>query len=56
MAVPERLIAALESAGFHFYRWPWLKVPDGAAIRLVTSYATSAADVDDFFQSPRDCR
>jgi threonine aldolase len=51
IAVPERLIAALESAGFHFYRWPWLKVRDGAAIRLVTSYATSPADVDDFVQA-----
>jgi threonine aldolase len=51
IAVPERLIAALESEGFHFYRWPWLKVRDGAAIRLVTSYATSPADVDDFVQA-----
>jgi threonine aldolase len=51
VAVPETLIAALEGEGFHFYRWPWLKVPNGAAIRLVTSYATSAADVDDFVQS-----
>jgi threonine aldolase len=50
VAVPERLIAALESEGFHFYRWPWLKVPDGAAIRLVTSYATNQVDVDDFVQ------
>jgi threonine aldolase len=51
VAVPERLIAALESEGFHFYRWPWLKPSGGAAIRLVTSYATTAADVDDFLQS-----
>src|ERR1700677_80313 len=51
IAVPERLILALESEGFHFYRWPWLKVPNGAAIRLVTSYATSPADVDDFVQA-----
>ena len=52
-AVPERLIGALESEGFHFYRWPWLKVSDGAAIRLVTSYATTVADVDDFLESAR---
>jgi threonine aldolase len=51
VAVPERLIAALEGDGFHFYRWPWLKPPDGAAIRLVTSYATTAAEVDDFIES-----
>jgi threonine aldolase len=50
VAVPERLIAALEGEDFHFYRWPWLEVPDGAAIRLVTSYATTPADVDDFFR------
>jgi threonine aldolase len=50
VAVPEKLIAALEGQGFHFYRWPWLKVPDGSAIRLVTSYATGVADVDDFVQ------
>ena len=50
VAVPERLIVALESEGFHFYRWPWLKVADGAAIRLVTSYAATQEDVDDFVQ------
>ena len=50
VAVPERLIDALESEGFHFYRWPWLKVAEGAAIRLVTSYATTRADVDDFLR------
>jgi threonine aldolase len=48
-AVPEKLIAALEGEGFHFYRWPWLEVEAGAAaIRLVTSYATREEDVDDF--------
>jgi threonine aldolase len=50
VAVPEKLIHALESEGFHFYRWPWLEVNDGAAIRLVTSYATTEADVDDFLR------
>jgi threonine aldolase len=53
VAVPEKLIAALEGEGFHFYRWPWLNVPDGAAIRLVTSYATTAPDVDDFLECAR---
>jgi threonine aldolase len=51
VAVPERLIATLESERFHFYRWPWLKPAEGTAIRLVTSYATTLADVDDFLQS-----
>ena len=49
-AFPESLIVALEREGFHFYRWPWLKVADGAAVRLVTSYATTEADVDDFVE------
>lgn len=53
LAVPESLIGALEREDFHFYRWPWLKVADGAAIRLVTSYATTEADVDDFLQCAR---
>ena len=44
-------IAALEGEEFHFYRWPWLKPSEGVAIRLVTSYATTEADVDDFLQS-----
>lgn len=48
VAVSERLIGALEGEGFHFYRWPWLEVRSGAAIRLVTSYATTTVDVDDF--------
>lgn len=50
VAVSERLIGALEREGFHFYRWPWLEPSEGAAIRLVTSYATTAADVDDFLE------
>ncbi len=51
VAVSERLIAALEAEHFHFYRWPWLKPSEGTAIRLVTSYATTPADVDDFLQN-----
>jgi len=51
-AVPEKLIGALEREDFHFYRWPWLEVEEGAAaIRLVTSYATREEDVDDFLRS-----
>lgn len=47
VALPENLIERLERAGFHFYRWPLCEVADGAAVRLVTSYATTEADVDD---------
>ena len=53
VALPEKLIQRLEKAGFHFYRWPLLEVPEGAAVRLVTSYATSEADVDDFLREIR---
>jgi threonine aldolase len=48
----EPVVAALETQ-FKFYRWP-LHVSDrGAAIRLVTSYATPAADVDAFVAAAR---
>ena len=40
-------VAALESQ-FKFYRWPLHASDEGVAIRLVTSYATPAADVDAF--------
>jgi threonine aldolase len=46
-ALPERRTAALEQAGFGFYRWPGCSVAgDETAIRLVTSYATEARDVE----------
>jgi threonine aldolase len=48
VALPEAVVAALERQGFGFYRWP-LGVPAaGVAIRLVTSYATPRAQVDEF--------
>jgi threonine aldolase len=53
VALPENLIERLETAGFHFYRWPLCEVSEGAAIRLVTSYATTEADVDDFLREIR---
>jgi threonine aldolase len=52
-ALPEKLILALEKADFHFYRWPLLQVQEGAAVRLVTSYMTTEADVDDFLREAR---
>ena len=53
VALPERQIGALERAGFHFYRWPLCAVAEGAAVRLVTSYATTSADVDDLLHEAR---
>ena len=45
--------AALEKLGFQFYRWPLSQPESGVAIRLVTSYATSSADVDEFIGAAR---
>jgi threonine aldolase len=53
VVLPEALVAALENAGFYFYRWPLSSVSDGAAIRLVTTYATTRADVEDFIEAAR---
>jgi threonine aldolase len=49
--LPESRVAALEKEGFYFYRWLLGSVTDGVAIRLVTTYATTAADVEDFIQA-----
>jgi threonine aldolase len=48
VVLPERVVSALEKQGFGFYRWPLCAAPDGVAIRLVTSYATPRAHVDEF--------
>jgi threonine aldolase len=48
VALPEATVAALENQGFGFYRWPLCPVSEGVAIRLVTSYATPQAQVDEF--------
>jgi threonine aldolase len=53
VALPETLIERLEQADFHFYRWPLIQVLEGAAVRLVTSYMTTEADVDDFLREAR---
>jgi threonine aldolase len=47
VALPEPLIAALESQGFGFYRWPMNSSSTGVPIRLVTSYATSQTSIDE---------
>ena len=53
VALPEKLIERLEKADFHFYRWPLIQVREGAAVRLVTSYMTTEADVEDFLREMR---
>ncbi len=52
--LPEEKAKAAEEAGARFYRWevphemPGLLAPDETLIRLVTSFATTKADVDTF--------
>jgi len=48
VALPEATVIALEQRGFEFYRWPLCTVPQGVAIRLVTSYATPRSHVEEF--------
>ena len=44
--MPEPWVKALENDGFHFYRWGRPR-HDGVLIRLVTSFVTQKADVND---------
>jgi threonine aldolase len=48
VVLPEQMVTALEMQGFKFYRWPLHAAESGVTIRLVTSYATPSADVDEF--------
>ena len=48
VVLPETTVAALESQGFGFYRWPTSTPPNGVAIRLVMSYSTPKSHVDEF--------
>ncbi|MGO9931556.1 MAG: threonine aldolase family protein [Steroidobacteraceae bacterium] len=54
--LPEATVAALEKLGFQFHRWPLHAAETGAAIRLVTSYATSSAEVDEFIAAAQRSR
>ncbi|MBS0613708.1 MAG: low specificity L-threonine aldolase [Proteobacteria bacterium] len=45
-ALPESMVVALEKQGFGFYRWPLSAVQDATPIRLVTSWATRANEVE----------
>jgi threonine aldolase len=55
VALPETVVAALESRGFGFYRWPLCPDTSGVAIRLVTSYSTPQAHVEEFLAAVRSC-
>jgi threonine aldolase len=48
LALPEESVSNLEMQGFHFYRWPLHAAESGVTIRLVTCFATTSADVDEF--------
>jgi threonine aldolase len=48
VVLPEATVIALERQHFKFYRWPLHAAESGVAIRLVTSYATLSAEVDEF--------
>jgi threonine aldolase len=48
VVLPEHTVSGLEMQGFQFYRWPLQAAESGVTIRLVTSYATPSADVDEF--------
>jgi threonine aldolase len=53
VGLPESSVAALEGAGFGFYRWPLCVLENAVAIRLVTSHATRSADVAAFIAAAR---
>jgi threonine aldolase len=53
VALPEALVAALERQGFGFYRWPLAAGSGATAIRLVTSYSTPRAHVDELLDAVR---
>jgi threonine aldolase len=48
LALPEESVSSLEMQGFHFYRWPLHAAESGVTMRLVTCFATTNADVDEF--------
>jgi threonine aldolase len=52
-AMPDELIEALQAGGAHFYRW--IEVPGVASpvVRLVTSFATTEAEVQAFIDLAR---
>jgi len=60
VALPVATIARLTSAGATFYQWKTDSLPqpvphDAALVRLVASFATTAAEVDRFIATTRAC-
>ena len=53
VALPDAVVAALESQGFGFYRWPLSAATSGVAIRLVTSYSTPRDHVEELLEAAR---
>ena len=53
VALPDAIVASLERQGFGFYRWPLSVTAAGVAIRLVSSFATLQAEVDEFLAAAR---
>jgi threonine aldolase len=53
VVLPEESASSLEMQGFDFYRWALHKPPSGVTIRLVTCYATTSGDVDEFLAAAR---
>jgi threonine aldolase len=54
LALPEKIVAGLERAGFGFYRWPLCAPRDDVAVRLVTSYATRDDEVGELLAAVRE--
>jgi len=54
--LPEETAGALEMQGFGFYRWPLNTAQSGVTVRLVTCFATSSADVDEFIAAAKSIR
>lgn len=51
VAMPEALASGLRDRGFLFHRWSSPTATDDPVLRLVTSFATTEADVDDLLQA-----
>jgi threonine aldolase len=53
VSLPEPVVLRLENDGFEFYRWPACRPSQGVAVRLVTSYVSTAEEVDGFLHAAR---
>ena len=53
VAIPEAVLAGLSAQGFEFSRWPVLADVADPVVRFVTSFCTTAADVDALIAAAR---